>query len=261
MAFSFDDAWDNGPEVTRAGTAAFGLYCRCGAWSARNLQDGFVPQEIAAAYGSPEWIQKLLVAGLWETCEGGYQMPHFLDRNPSAGAVQARRKSAARRQALVRDPALRQAVRDRDGDACRYCGTRVRWTDRKSVRGGTYDHVDPDGPLAVDNLVVSCRACSSRKAERTPSEAGMTLRPLNLDTTQNRSGTNLGSSQHHYPSPKGEEDARAHKARRAVENPGTDRTAREALRHPSEGCDHGDPQGPSHCPLCRRGIPAREEAS
>lgn len=102
MAFSVDDAWDNGPEVTRAGTAAFGLYCRCGAWCARNLQDGFVPSEIAAAYGTPEWAARLVSAGLWETVEGGYRMPHYLDRNESAEQVRRRRKADATRKARWR---------------------------------------------------------------------------------------------------------------------------------------------------------------
>lgn len=103
MAFSFDDAWDNGPEVTRAGTAAFGLYCRCGAWVARNLTDGFVPSELAAAYGTPEWARKLVDVGLWEIAEGGYRMPHYLDRNPSRDKVLARRQADAERKAKWRE--------------------------------------------------------------------------------------------------------------------------------------------------------------
>lgn len=103
MAFSFDDAWDNGPEVTRAGTAAFGLYCRCGAWVARNLTDGLVPSELAAAYGTPEWARKLVDVGLWEIVEGGYWMPHYLDRNPSKDKVLARRQADAERKSRWRD--------------------------------------------------------------------------------------------------------------------------------------------------------------
>lgn len=196
MAFSFDDAWDNGPEVTRAGTAAFGLYCRCGAWSARNLQDGFVPQEIAAAYGSPEWIKKLLVAGLWETVEGGYQMPHFLDRNESAEQVRRRRKADAERKA--------------------------RWRERKQS-------------------AQKSRRDSSRDSRRDSARSPRSL----------------------YPSPKGEEAARAREAGRGarpVDNP-ADRSPQEALRHPDEGCPHGDPRGSACCALCRREAKAREEAS
>jgi hypothetical protein len=41
MAYSLDDTWDNCGPVARAGNAAFGVYCRCGIWVARNLTDGF----------------------------------------------------------------------------------------------------------------------------------------------------------------------------------------------------------------------------
>lgn len=102
MAYSIDDAWDNCREVMQAGTAAFGLYCRCGIWVARNLTDGFVPSEVATAYGSPEWVRKLVAVGLWHEVEGGYQMPHYLDRNADAATVQKRRQAEADRKARQR---------------------------------------------------------------------------------------------------------------------------------------------------------------
>ena len=34
---------------------------------------------------------------------------------------------------------LRQMLRERDRDQCRYCGVRISWADRKTARGGTYD--------------------------------------------------------------------------------------------------------------------------
>jgi hypothetical protein len=103
VAYSVDDSWDNCTPVARAGNACFGLYVRCGIWSARNLTDGFVPGEIAAGYGSPEQTRKLVDVGLWETVEGGYQMPHYLERNESAEKVQKRRKADADRKAKWRD--------------------------------------------------------------------------------------------------------------------------------------------------------------
>lgn len=98
MAYMLDDQWDNDPRVSRAGTAAFGLYSRCGMWVARHLTDGHVPSEIATAYGSPEWAAKLVVVGLWETADGGYFMPDYLVRNPNADTVRRRRKQYAERQ-------------------------------------------------------------------------------------------------------------------------------------------------------------------
>lgn len=98
--FQMDDSLYDDPAVIRAGTAAFGLYSRCGGYVARQLTDGFVPSEVAAAYGTPEWTRKLLDAGLWETVPGGFYMPRYLneDRNPSRSKVLADRAAKAERQ-------------------------------------------------------------------------------------------------------------------------------------------------------------------
>ena len=98
MAFLIDDDWDNDPRVIRAGTAAFGLYSRCGLWVARHLTDGYVPEELVADYGSREWAAKLVAAGLWVQAEGGYLMPDYLDRNPSRAQVEKRREQYNERQ-------------------------------------------------------------------------------------------------------------------------------------------------------------------
>lgn len=103
MAYLLDDDWDNDPRVSRAGTAAFGLYSRCGMWAARHLTDGFVPTEIATTYGTREWIAKLVDVGLWQIREAGFQMPDYLDRNPSAETVRKRREQYADRQKRWRD--------------------------------------------------------------------------------------------------------------------------------------------------------------
>lgn len=103
MAFSIDDAWDNCTPVARSGNAAFGAYCRLGAWSARNSTDGYIPAEVALGIASPELAQKLVDAGLWEAAEGGWSMPHYLERNESAEQVSARRKAESDRKARYRE--------------------------------------------------------------------------------------------------------------------------------------------------------------
>ena len=103
MAFSIDDSWDNSGPVARAGNSAFGLYCRCGAWAARNSSDGFVPAEVALQYGSPELVTKLVAVGLWEIADGGWLAPHYLERNESASQVRVRRKREAERKARYRE--------------------------------------------------------------------------------------------------------------------------------------------------------------
>lgn len=86
--------------------------------------------------------------------------------------------TAARRQALHRDKALRDEIRERDRGRCRYCHVEVAWNDRRGTTGGTYDHIDPSGDNSRTNVVVACRACNSRKGQRTPREAGMDLLPI-----------------------------------------------------------------------------------
>jgi DNA-directed RNA polymerase subunit RPC12/RpoP len=81
----------------------------------------------------------------------------------------------ARSKALSRDRRLCEQIKERDANRCRYCGIRVNWNDRSGSRGGTYDHVDPDGINSLDNVVVSCRRCNSRKGHRTPEQASMAL--------------------------------------------------------------------------------------
>jgi hypothetical protein len=103
MVYLLDDDWDNDPMVSKAGTAAFGLYTRCGMWVARHLTDGFVPTEIATSYGTREWVAKLVDVGLWQIREDGFQMPHYLDRNPTAEAQRRRREQYAERQRRWRE--------------------------------------------------------------------------------------------------------------------------------------------------------------
>jgi 5-methylcytosine-specific restriction endonuclease McrA len=60
----------------------------------------------------------------------------------------------------------------RDRFTCQYCGT------KKRMRELNYDHVVPrhlGGRTTWENIVSSCYPCNSRKKNRTPEMAGMTL--------------------------------------------------------------------------------------
>ncbi|SRR5229473_800563 len=194
-----DDSLYDDPAVIRAGTAAFGLYARCGDYVARQLLDGFVPSEIATQWGTAEWTGKLLAVGLWENVPGGY-----LDTRWEANGNLTRSQILADRakRTELRNPMILKAVRDRDGDWCRYCGHKVNWNDRRGTYGATYDHVTPGLLAGAENLVVACRSCNSAKRDRTPGEAGMTLlnprtqiRPRSdPDRTRVRSGSDLTPS-------------------------------------------------------------------
>ena len=66
----------------------------------------------------------------------------------------------------------RHNIFERDKNLCQYCGGEF---DRKDLN---LDHVIPrdrGGPTTWENIVCSCIECNTRKANRTPQEAGMHL--------------------------------------------------------------------------------------
>ncbi len=74
-------------------------------------------------------------------------------------------RAPRRRQAVL----SRRAVFARDDHECQYCGGQA----------DSIDHVMPrsrGGGHAWENLVAACRPCNLAKRDRTPEEAGMTLR-------------------------------------------------------------------------------------
>lgn len=117
------------------------------------------------------------------------QLPAWwLEINPGATVWQDEtlRWRRARNKALhsPKFERLRQRVRTRDRNLCRYCGARVKWGSNNSPTGATYDHVDPDADNTFGNVVVSCRRCNGRKKDRTPEQwcedapgDGLTLLP------------------------------------------------------------------------------------
>lgn len=68
----------------------------------------------------------------------------------------------------------RQNVFLRDNFQCQYCGEKV------SIKTGTIDHIVPKSNrnypgISWENVVVSCRKCNCKKADKIPEEAGMSL--------------------------------------------------------------------------------------
>lgn len=64
-------------------------------------------------------------------------------------------------------------VATRDGFRCQYCA------DHLPLRKLTYDHVVPralGGTTRWENIVMACYPCNENKRNRTPEQAGMTLR-------------------------------------------------------------------------------------
>ncbi len=174
---------------------AIGMATRIWAWCAQQRTDGFVPEAIVDSIGTAAALRRLVRPtfdrrpflhrrGLGDDCrclrgrswpDGADFLVHdFLDRNPSRAENDVHRAKMRERK----DPALKAAVRQRDGDRCRYCGLAVNFADHRSARGGTLDHVDPTVAAGAANLVVACRGCNALKKDRTPQQAGLRLLPL-----------------------------------------------------------------------------------
>ncbi|HEU5475675.1 MAG TPA: hypothetical protein VFV67_33970 [Actinophytocola sp.] len=103
--FPVDDGFAFHRKAIKAGNAAIGLWTRAGSWSAQQLTDGYVPDDIAAVLGSPAQAKRLVTAGLWHAVEGGYRFHEWNDpgRNPTREKVLERRRTEADKKARARD--------------------------------------------------------------------------------------------------------------------------------------------------------------
>jgi hypothetical protein len=99
MAYWLDEGWHRWPEIVEAGTAAAGLYSRCGSYIADCTTDGFVPSGVARMYGTPEWIQRLVEVGLWTVDEKGFWDTRYFPLNKTKEDIERKKKQHADRQA------------------------------------------------------------------------------------------------------------------------------------------------------------------
>lgn len=214
-----DDGATQHPKLRAAGLFGRALWFATGPLVAQVEGDGFIPPitlkdafhhaEIDKPKQKQEGLAGLVrnpVGPLWHDHETIRECPECLERvRKLRGGLEegwhfyhdwwkcngskktkddplARRLEHARNK-LARLPTLRDAVRSRDMNLCRYCGELTVWNDRRSRRAGTYDHVNPflstlEELNAPKNLVVACKACNERKGQRTPDQAEMPLRPV-----------------------------------------------------------------------------------
>jgi hypothetical protein len=66
----------------------------------------------------------------------------------------------------------KDAIRKRDGGLCQYTGVPLTW------KSGNIDHVIPisqGGKSTFENMVLACAALNSKKADKTPAQAGLKL--------------------------------------------------------------------------------------
>lgn len=191
MWFKVDDKLHDHPKVQRLletygddGLTAMGLWVLAGSWCGDQMSDGIVSGFVMRRWHS-DWkvLAAMLVdVGLWTivTADGreNHEFHDWLDYNDSREKIMADRLAERMRVALMRDTQLVAAIKRRDKDRCRYCGCQVRWGNQRGPSGATYDHVKPvikGGTNTVENVVIACRGCNSRKRHLTLKEAGMRL--------------------------------------------------------------------------------------
>lgn len=165
-------------------------------YSSRQLTDGWIdpavlPMVAANAQVAPQRvpaaIARLEKQGLLKKRTkrqgGGWDIRNFLKYNPTKDQVE-RRRAAERRLSWLQDSKPGNKVRDfikaRDGNRCRYCYIEMTSGDQRSTMRMTYDHARPHDPeFARDPrwIVQACAFHNGMKQDRTPEEAGLVLLP------------------------------------------------------------------------------------
>lgn len=182
------------PKVLALGNAAYGALTRMFSWACQQRTDGWLPAEVARLIvDRPAQLKQLLTVKAngrgtplhrpgdecacledkaWPPGDG-YWLHDFLDSNPSRAENDVHRSK--RRE--MGDRELRRLVRERDGNACRYCGVVVSTAVHRGPRALQVEHIDPRLTDGLLNLVVSCAACNTKKGRNTPKAAGLELLP------------------------------------------------------------------------------------
>lgn len=153
MAYWLDEGWHSWVEVDTVGTAAAGLYARCGSYIADSETDGFIPTARARMYGTPEWIGRLVEVGLWTVEEHGFRDTRYFPLNPTKEKIDERKRQAADRQQRYRD-AHGSMHKSRDSNASRN-GKLTRTPTSPKGEGDVGARHAPD----VDPISQHCRIC------------------------------------------------------------------------------------------------------
>ena len=99
-----DDKLHSHPKILRVGNEGAGLYARALSYCGDLLTDGFVPAEWVKGVATAKLARTLMAAGLWQEVDGGFQIPDFLDLNPSREQVESKRKADRVRKDSSRNP-------------------------------------------------------------------------------------------------------------------------------------------------------------
>lgn len=151
----------------------FGFAARCATLAAAHETDYIVPmgtaRQIAGISRANALIDMAVRAGYFTRVEHEGKPALKLHEDPEGNLfnmiLKSERAWKKQRDSDRRNPEVLVPVRQRDGDACRWCGKVVNWLNRKGNTGATYDHLRPGQAATVDTYVVACKACNSARKE------------------------------------------------------------------------------------------------
>lgn len=116
-----DDKFHGHPKIVMVGNAAAGLFVRLASYCSEHGTDGVIPLALVRAYGTRGELAALLrgVDPLLVDHPDGYLIPDFLDYNPSAVEVEAKRqaRSEAGRLGGKASGATRRSKREANHEA------------------------------------------------------------------------------------------------------------------------------------------------
>lgn len=102
-----DDRFPSHRKVALLSDRAFRLHVSALCWSSENLTEGKILDRelsvIARVRGLKAAAGELQSAGLWDRCDGGWEIHDYLEYNPDRAKVQAERAANAARQQAFRD--------------------------------------------------------------------------------------------------------------------------------------------------------------
>lgn len=110
-----NDDFHSHPKVRAAGNAAIGLWARSLSFAGCYLTDGHVPMLDALALGRRQDAAALVSAGLWIPNGDGFVIHQFLEWNPTAEEVRARRSDTAESRRAGGLARAAKAKRDENG--------------------------------------------------------------------------------------------------------------------------------------------------
>jgi hypothetical protein len=125
--------------------AALGLWTLTLSWVADTLTDGFIPQQRVTKLTGADvnlLAADLVAAGLWEVAPGGWRIHDYLDYNPDADTVRARREAGRVRLAEWRRNGVTNGV---SNSVRTHTPVPVPVPDPGSPRNGVTHAVSEDG--------------------------------------------------------------------------------------------------------------------